>query len=233
MRLLDAGCGPGSITVGLAQRVGPGGDVVGIDVNTERLEFARGLAAERGVANLRFEEADVHGLPFDEGSFDAAFMHAVLQHLSDPVAALREVRRVLRPGAVIGISDADLGTGMVYPPSPAIDASFELMVRLREHDGGTPYAGRMLRQMLHDAGFERVTAKAVAGTDGGPPEVNAYMASWQMSYFEEPAVVARITSLGLATEAELWEMAAAWREWGEAPGGYSTRLMCEAVGWVG
>jgi hypothetical protein len=118
---------------------------------------------------------------------------------------------------------------MVYPPSPAIQASFELMVRLREHDGGTPYAGRMLRQTLHDAGFERVTAKAVAGTDGGPPEVNAYMASWQASYFEEAAVIARITSLGLATEAQLREMAAAWRAWGEAPGGYSTRLMCEAV----
>jgi SAM-dependent methyltransferase len=233
MRLLDAGCGPGSITIGLAPRVGPDGEAIGIDINEERLEFARGLAKERGVTNVRFETADVYALPFEDASFDAAFMHAVLQHLPDPVAALREVRRVLRPGAVIGISDADLGTGIVWPPSPAIDASFELMVRLREHDGGTPYAGRMLRQMLHDAGFERVTAKAVAGTDGGPPEVNRYMASWQMSYFEEPAVIARITSLGLATEAELWEMAAAWREWGEAPGGYSTRLMCEAVGWVG
>ena len=238
MRLLDAGCGPGSITLGLAERVAPG-EVVGIDISTERLEQARGLAAERGEGstNVRFEEADVYALPFEDATadtgFDAAFMHAVLQHLSDPLAALREVRRVLRPGAVIGISDADHGTGIVWPPSDAIDASFELAVRLREHDGGTPYAGRMLRALLHDAGFERVTSKAVAGSDGGPAEVNAYMASWQAAYFEEPAVVARLTSLGMATEAELREMAAAWRAWGEAPGSFAIRVGCEAVGWVG
>ena len=223
MRLLDAGCGPGSITLGLAKCVAPG-EVVGIDVSGERIEQARGLAAERGGrgTNVRFEEADVYALPFEDATadagFDAAFMHAVLQHLADPLAALREVRRVLRPGAVIGISDADHGTGIVWPPSDAIHASFEMAVRLREHDGGTPYAGRMLRALLHDAGFERVTSKAVAGSDGGPAEVNAYMASWQAAYFEEPAVVARLTSLGMATEAELREMAAAWRAWGEGRG---------------
>lgn len=235
MRLLDAGCGPGSITLGLAECAAPG-EVVGIDVSTERLDHARGLAAEReaqGAAlNVQFEEADVYALPFDDASFDAAFMHAVLQHLSNPPAALREVRRVLRPGAVIGISDADHGTGIVWPPSPAIDASFELAVRLREHDGGTPYAGRMLRALLHDAGFERVTSKAVAGSDGGPAEVNAYMAGWQAAYFEEPAVVARLTSLGMATEAELLGMATAWRAWGAEPGAFAIRVGCEAIGYA-
>src|SRR5262245_43949599 len=85
MGLLDAGCGPGSITLGLAERVVPG-EVVGIDISMERIEQARGLADERGVTNVWYERGDVYDLPFEDASFDAAFMHTVLQHLSDPLA---------------------------------------------------------------------------------------------------------------------------------------------------
>ena len=102
MRVLDVGCGPGTITLGLAEAVAPG-EVVGVDIVEDRLHLARAAAEERALANVRFEPGDIHHLPFRDGEFDAALVHGVLEHLPDPLAALGEVRRVLRPGAVVGI----------------------------------------------------------------------------------------------------------------------------------
>jgi len=97
MQLLDVGCGPGAITLGLAQTVAPG-EVVGVDIQASQVDRARALAAERRITNARFEVADINRLPFPDGSFDAVFAHTVLMHLREPVRALEEMRRVLRPG---------------------------------------------------------------------------------------------------------------------------------------
>ena len=94
-RVLDVGCGPGTITVDLAARVAPG-EVVGLDASAAVLELARAAADEAGVANVSFRTGDATALPFEDGSFDVVHAHQVLQHLSDPVAALREMRRVTR-----------------------------------------------------------------------------------------------------------------------------------------
>jgi ubiquinone/menaquinone biosynthesis C-methylase UbiE len=117
MRVLDVGCGPGSITVGLAEVVAPG-EVVGIDVQQSQVERARDLAVERGVANVRFEVGDVYRLPFLDHSFDAVFAHTVLMHLQEPVRALAEARRVLRPGGITGVRDPDYGTMLSLPRRP-------------------------------------------------------------------------------------------------------------------
>src|SRR4029453_16149816 len=104
MRLLDCGCGPGSITADLATLVAPG-QAIGIDLREDALAQGRALARERGVATLVFQKASVYQLPYADGSFDAAFACAVLQHLTAPLAALQEIRRVLKPGGVVGIVD--------------------------------------------------------------------------------------------------------------------------------
>src|SRR4051794_23454404 len=94
--VLDVGCGPGTITVDLAERVAPG-RVVGLDVSADPLDEARALAAGRGV-QVPFEVGDVYALGAPDDSFDVVHAHQVLQHLTDPVAALREMARVCRPG---------------------------------------------------------------------------------------------------------------------------------------
>lgn len=231
MALLDAGCGPGSITIGLAGHVTPAG-VTGIDISAESIGLARGLASDRGVTNVRFEVADVYALPFDDATFDAAFSHALLQHLSDPLAALREIRRVLKPGAVVGLADADLGSGVLYPSSPALDRAAEIAIRLREAEGGSPLVGRRLRELLHDAGCPRNAAFVAADCDGAKETVER-AAAWQSAYVEAPPFVARVTGLGIATEADLREIAAAWRTWGEQPGAFAARYWNQAVGWAG
>ena len=92
--LLDVGCGPGTITVDLARRVAPG-KVIGIDRSDEVLTQAAAYAAEQHV-DVTFETGDVYALAYDDASFDVVHAHQVLQHLSDPVAALTEMRRVTR-----------------------------------------------------------------------------------------------------------------------------------------
>ena len=117
MRLLDCGCGPGSITLGLAAAVAPA-PVVGVDLNAADIAAARALATRRGVSNVSFVVASVYALPFPDATFDAAFAHALLQHLGEPGRALKEVRRVLRPGGVAGLSDADYGSALRLDPTP-------------------------------------------------------------------------------------------------------------------
>ncbi|MGH2355024.1 MAG: methyltransferase domain-containing protein, partial [Chloroflexota bacterium] len=120
MRLLDAGCGPGTITVGLAEAVAPG-ETVGLDSEASVLEGVRALAAARGVRNLRFETGDASALPFPDGSFDAVFAHTLLEHVRDPAGTLRELRRVLTPRGVLGVRDCDWGSGVFSPADPAVE----------------------------------------------------------------------------------------------------------------
>lgn len=230
MTLLDAGCGPGSITIGLAEKVSPG-EVVGIDISDDALDSARTLAVERGVANVRFETADVYALPYEDASFDAAFSYAMLQHLADPLAALREIRRVLKPNGVIGLGDADLSGTLLHPMSPALQRALDLSIELRLRDNGTPDAGRRLRELLHAAGFSRNAASVVADAIG-TKEAAAQTAEWQAAYLEAPPFITHITSLGLATETEMREMAAAWRTWGTAPGAFWARFWCQCLAWA-
>ncbi len=141
MRLLDVGCGPGSITAGLAEVVAPG-EVVGVDLSAEVLAEAGRLAAERRLTNLRFEAASVYDLPFPAASFDAVFAHTLLEHVHDPAAALLEMRRVLRPGGVVGVRDADWASGIFWPRDVLMDLAYDLYARVWTHNGGHPNLGR-------------------------------------------------------------------------------------------
>src|SRR6476659_5521983 len=148
MRLLDVGCGPGSITRGLAERLVPG-EVVGIDLSQEALASAREDAAARGLGNLSYVEGSVYELPFPDASFDVVFAHQVLQHLKEPSAAIREMLRVLRRGGWIAVRDVDWGTVAYWPPDPWIDRFIEVHVKTWTQNGGDPQMGRKLRAMMN------------------------------------------------------------------------------------
>jgi len=115
MRVLDAGCGPGSITVGLAAAVALG-EVIGLDRAERQLMVACERAVEAGVGNVRFVRGDVYALPFPDGAFDAVLAHALLKHLRDPLTALKEFHRVLALDGIVGIADLDWGT--LLSPTP-------------------------------------------------------------------------------------------------------------------
>lgn len=225
MRLLDAGCGVGSITIGLAERVAPG-EVIGVDIDAGTIEAARARAKEHGVTNVRFEQADATALPFGDATFDAAFTHALLQHLPEPLAAVREIARVLKPGGVAGLADADYDGSVIAPSTPALDASIALMIRTHQN----AHAGRHLRLLLHGAGFSATAGFAVANADA-TTEGTARVGEFWGRYHEAEPFIAYVGARGLASREETAAMAAAWREWGASPGAYWATFWCQALGW--
>jgi ubiquinone/menaquinone biosynthesis C-methylase UbiE len=152
MSLLDCGCGSGSITVGLAAAVDPG-RVIGVDVSKAEIERARARAAEMGIANLEFVVGDIYRLDSADDAFDAIFSHNVLEHLQEPVEALREMCRVLKPGGVIGIRDIDWGGVLIWPPDPALKLWLDVYEADWAANAGDPRIGRRLRDLLGQAGF--------------------------------------------------------------------------------
>jgi SAM-dependent methyltransferase len=97
-RVLDLGCGCGDSALALARAVSPGGEVLGLDVSEPMLARARERAAEAGLANLRFDAADVQTAALPPDSFDAAFSRFGVMFFADPPAAFRNVRAALRTG---------------------------------------------------------------------------------------------------------------------------------------
>ena len=236
MRLLDAGCGPGTITLGLAAAVAPG-EVVGLELSPAMVERARVLASERGVPNVRFEVGDLLALPFPDASFDAAFESAVLEHVPDPARAVRELRRVLRPGGVVGLRDGDFGAGGVggavvsVPVDALVEEAYALYVRLWRHKGGDPCLGRRHRTLLHEAGFAPVEAGATAmavGTAEAARRAGEAMAR----HFIDEGAGSEMLALGWVDRARLEALAAALRAWGEDPRAFRASFWCTAVGWV-
>lgn len=226
MSLLDAGCGPGSITVGLARAVAPG-EVVGIDTSADRIGAARAHAEASGCANARFEVADVTSLPFEDATFDAVFAHCLLQHLPFPLDAVIELRRVTKAGGVIGLADADFDGAIIAPESDELAANTALMRRMRRN----PHIGKHLRALLAEAGCARTVA-SVSANALGERDAAKINGEWNARYVEAEPFIAHVTSKGWATRDELRAQAAAWRAWGSNPGAFSANFACQAVGWV-
>lgn len=229
MHLLDCGCGPGSITVGLAEAVAPG-RVVGVDIEPSEYRSAWLQAAKRGGINLHFGCADVYRLPFADNAFDAAFLHNVLSHLRQPLEILKGIYRLLRPGGVIGISHPDFSGSLISPSDPLLDRDRELYWRLVEHNGGNPAIGKQQRDLLHDAGFVRVEAVAKYSTVGTQDGVRmCAQRGGRMS--RGSAIAQQMIDLGWTDRSELERIIDAWERWGEDPGAFMANATVTAVGW--
>lgn len=158
MKILDCGCGPGSITLDLARIVKPG-QVIGIDQQPEQFGPAMQMAAEENL-HASFRKADVYDLPFEQEAFDAVFAHGLLSHLSDPRRGLLEIGRVLKRGGLVALRDADWGGALVYPSDPVVDAALGQVLQAIRASGGEPEMGRRLGALLRDAGFGNVRISA-------------------------------------------------------------------------
>lgn len=227
MRILDIGCGPGTITADLAERV-PDGHVTGVDHAPGILEQARATAAGRGLANVDFAVADVHALDYPDDTFCVVHAHQVLQHVGDPVQALREMRRVTKPGGFIAVRDADYAAMTWYPAVDGLTDWLDLYERVARANGGEPDAGRRLKAWALAAGLTDVTATSSTWTFATPGERAWWSGLWAdrtlaSSYAE------RATQGGHATEEHLRAVAEAWREWGRREDGWFAVLHAEIL----
>ena len=228
-RVLDVGCGPGTITVDLAARV-PEGEVTGIDAAGDVLALARQEADRRGQGNVRFEVGDVYDLGYDDDSFDVVHAHQVLQHLSDPVAALTEMRRVGRPGGLVAARDGDYGGFFWFPEDPGLTEWQELYRKVARALGGEPDAGRHLLSWARQAGFATIEASASAWCYTGPQDRPWWGDSWADRLTKSP-FGDRAVEHGLATRQDLARLAEGWRRWAASEDGWFLiphgEILCE------
>lgn len=227
MKILDIGCGPGTITADLAALV-PDGHVTGVDLAEGILEQARATAAERGLTNVDFAVADVHALDHPDDTFCVVHAHQVLQHVGDPVQALREMRRVTRPGGYVAVRDADYTAMTWYPEVPGLDDWLDLYRRVARAGGGEPDAGRRLRSWALAAGFTDITATSGTWTYATDAEREWWSGLWADRTLASPYAELAVAG-GHATEEQLHAMARAWREWGGKHDGWFAVLHGEIL----
>jgi SAM-dependent methyltransferase len=233
MRLLDVGCGPGTITMDLADLVGPSGRVTALDNTEEALGHAREEASRRGTTNVDFVVGDAQALDLPNDEFDVVHAHQVLHHLDDPPRALREMRRVCRPGGLVAARDADYGGMLWYPADPELAEWRALYQQVARASGGEPDAGRHLLAWAHAAGFAAATATASTWCYASPPDREWWGGSWAervtSSEFAQRAV-----ARGVAAPADLARLSSAWRRFAASDDGWfmvpSGEILCVVPG---
>lgn len=228
IKLLDAGCGPGSITFGFAEQISPG-TVVGIDTDQSRIEAASQQICDTGVDTISFLVADVNKLPFDTGSFDAVFANGLIEHLPIAYEGIYEMMRVLKPGGIIGLRSPDWGVALIYPDSDGLRDSIALRNEWQRSKGGNPEAGRMLRGQLIEAGFENVLAGSTAdshGTDQGVTEGLWYM----QSLLNQTELIDSAEENNWASPADMDRMRRDWEAWAKSPEAFASFFWCHAIG---
>ena len=221
-RVLDVGCGPGTITIDLARRVAPG-MVIGIDRAEKAVAEARAAAVDAGldagVDTVTFRTGDVYALDIPDAGLDVVHAHQVLQHLTDPVAALREMARVCRPGGVIAARDADYAAFTWWPADPRLDAWLGLYRACARDNHAEPDAGRRLLAWAHAAGLADTTASAGVWCYATPAD-RAWWGGMWADRIVESALADQAVSSGRASRDDLQEMRLAWQEWAVADDGW-------------
>lgn len=230
LSVLDIGCGPGTITADLAERVAPG-PVTAVDQAADVLDVARAETQRRDLSNVSFATADVHRLDFPDDSFDVVHAHQVLQHVADPVQALREMKRVCRPGGLVAARDADYAGFIWFPRLPALDVWLDLYERAARANGGEPDAGRRLLSWALEAGFDDVTPTGTLWCYATADTREWWGGMWADRILRS-TTGEDLLRMGLATSEHLEEISAAWRTWAAAPEGWlavpNGEILCRA-----
>ena len=227
-RLLDVGCGQGTITLGLAGAVA---QIDAVDPDEEAFADARRYAAEHELTNVAFRVGSVYELDFPNDRFDACLCHSMLETLDRPLDGLLEMKRALRPGGVLGVACVEYG-GLILsgPDVEVLRRFYALRERLWLLDGhADPYRGRELRGLLEHAGFDAVVATSKYISYGTADDVHSFGTARAEdcgdAWYRRDAL-----AHGLATAGDIDEMREAWLEWSTSPGAYAAFAWCRAIG---
>lgn len=229
MRLLDFGCGPGTITVDLGEVVAPGGTVLGIDSSADVIETARANAKKSGSTNVTFESRSIYESRLDSAQFDVVYAHQVLQHLSRPIDALQEAKRMLKPGGICAIREIDWSTASFFPKESLIERFLEIYFQVATRNGGKADAGRYLKSWFESAGFDDLEVSTSNWTFAD--EVG--LAWWGNQWAERVLhsnIATRALEYGLTTQDELERISNAWTKWVNASGAFWTFTHVEVIG---
>lgn len=225
LRVLDVGCGPGTITRELGDAVGPTGEVLGVDSSADVVAEA---SRDSSRPNVRYAVGDALALDLPDASVDVVHAHQVLQHLVDPVAALREWRRVTRPGGLVAVRDADYAAMTWHPASDGLDRWLDVYRAAARAHGAEPDAGRRLLGWARAAGFVEVVPTASAWCFA-TPEDRDWWGGMQADRIVASRIAGQAVERGLCDVHELTAMADAWRAWAAADDGWFAVLHGELL----
>ena len=184
---------------------------------TDSLDLARAEVGARGLRNVTFAVGDVQALDLPDDSFDIVHAHQVLQHVRDPVAALREMRRVAR--RLVAVRDSDYAAFAWHPQVPELDEWLALYRRVARHNGGEPDAGRRLLAWAHAAGFTDVVATSSTWCFA-TPEDRAWWGGMWAERVRESDIARTAVDAGLAGRDDLERMSRGWQRWAADPDGW-------------
>ena len=216
LRVLDFGCGPGTISVGLAKAVAPG-EMHGVDMEESQIDLARSVAKANGQDNAIFHVGDVVDLPFEEGFFDVAHCHNVLMHVPDTAAVLAEVKRVLKPGGTIGCREMICGSSFTHPDFGVIQKSWDMFEDLLAADDGHPQMGKDLKSHIVEAGFTNVRMTGSFDIYSAPDDI-AFIFALANKWFLSPEITEAAIKYGASTRQLCDAISAAYDKWKVHPG---------------
>ncbi|CZB21953.1 methyltransferase domain-containing protein [Candidatus Synechococcus spongiarum] len=228
MKVLDCGCGPGTISVGLAKAVAPG-ELQGVDIEASQIAMAQSAARAGGHDNAQFQVGDATNLPFADSTFDVVHCHAVLMHVPKLAQALAEVKRVLKPGGILSARESVI-EAYIFEPDPQghLKQATDTFAQLLTANGGHPHLGKALKTILLEAGFRDVRATA-SFEPFSEEEDRIFLQGFIRNWFFSPKMKAPAIKHGLATENDF----AAWGEaldaWRAHKGGFGAFSWGEAI----
>ena len=192
-RCLDLGCGPRGITDLLSERVGPTGQVVGLDRNEEFLAHGRAHVPP----NVAFRHGDAGNTGMPSDSFDLVHMRFVAGTTSDPISLIREAVRLTRPGGIVAAQEPETDTMCCYPPHPAWDKLMTAMEAVFVSAGADVHIARRLHTLFAQAGLSDVHYRPfLLGWGANDPMIDHLPATIE-------SLRSSILKLGLMTEEEL------------------------------
>ena len=227
MKLLDFGCGPGNISVGLADRIAPG-EFHGIDMEESQVELARASAKAGSHDNMIFHVGNVYELPFEDNTFDVAHCHAVLMHIPDTEAALAEVKRVLKPGGIIASREVIVASCFLEPQPAEIKDAWGVFEGLLRGNGGHPQFGKELKAAFLEGGFNDVRVSMSFESFSSQDDVS-FLHGFISDWFFSPQVIGALIHFGLATEEDIETWRRLLDEWRELPAACGALAFGEAI----
>ena len=179
---------------------------------------------------VEFIVGDVHALDLPDDTYDVVHAHQVLQHVADPVQALKEMRRVCKPGGIVAVRDSDYHGFVWYPELPELDEWMALYQRMARANGGEPDAGRRLLSWALAAGFEQVDATATTWTFAND-EDRAWWGGMWADRILKSALADQSRAAGVPEET-LSAISKAWQTWASRADGWISilhgELLCTA-----
>ncbi|WP_204987552.1 MULTISPECIES: class I SAM-dependent methyltransferase [Nitrosomonas] len=209
--LLDIGSGAGTITVDFARRLAPG-QVTAVEITALALELTKAEVERQHLENVNFLVGDATTLGLPDNSFDIVHAHQVLQHVGNPVQALREMRRICKPDGIVAVRDSDYGGFIWYPMIPALDQWMKYYQEVTRSNGGEPDAGRYLLSWAQQAGFTEIKSTSSTWCLSTPGS-RAWWGSMWADRILKSDIADQLRNDGIATEQDLECIAQAWLAW--------------------